>query len=56
LRERTDLSNGKIGKSQRDTILAAGLALQEAGVLKKGVDVAKALNELVDDQYVPATN
>ena len=56
LRERTDLSNGKIGKAQRDTILAAGLALQEAGVLKKDVDVAKALNELVDDQYVPATN
>ncbi|MCW5687358.1 MAG: aliphatic sulfonate ABC transporter substrate-binding protein [Pseudolabrys sp.] len=56
LRERTDLSNGKIGKAQRDTILAAGLALQEAGVLKKDIDVAKALNELVDDQYVPATN
>jgi sulfonate transport system substrate-binding protein len=56
LRERTDLSNGKIGKPQRDSILAAGLALQEAGVLKKDVDVAKALDQLVDDQYAPATN
>jgi sulfonate transport system substrate-binding protein len=56
LRERTDLSNGKIGKPQRDSILAAGLALQEAGVLKKDVDVAKALDQLVDEQYGPATN
>ncbi|MBS0532496.1 MAG: aliphatic sulfonate ABC transporter substrate-binding protein [Proteobacteria bacterium] len=56
LRERTDLSNGKIGKPQRDSILAAGLALQEAGVLKKDVDVAKTLDQLVDDQYVAATN
>jgi sulfonate transport system substrate-binding protein len=56
LRERTDLSNGKIGKPQRDTILAAGIALQQAGVIKSDVDVKKALNDLVDDQYVAATN
>lgn len=34
LRERTDLSNGKIGQAQRDAILGAGLALQQAGVIK----------------------
>jgi len=56
LRERTDLSNGKIGKPQRDTILAAGLALQQAGVIKPDVDVQKALNALVDEQYVAVTN
>ena len=56
LGERTDLSNGKIGKPQRDTILAAGLALQQAGVIKADVDVKKALDELIDGQYVPVTN
>jgi sulfonate transport system substrate-binding protein len=56
LGERTDLSNGKIGKPQRDTILAAGLALQQAGVIKADVDVKKALDELIDGQFVPVTN
>lgn len=56
LKERTDLSNGKIGKAQRDTILAAGLALKEAGVISKKADVKKALDELIDDTRVPATN
>jgi sulfonate transport system substrate-binding protein len=50
LRERTDISNGKIGKAQRDTILAAGLALQQAGVLDAKVDVKAALDNLIDDQ------
>jgi sulfonate transport system substrate-binding protein len=54
LRERTDLSNGKIGKPQRDTILAAGLALQQAGVIKADVDVKGALDALIDDHYVVA--
>jgi sulfonate transport system substrate-binding protein len=56
LRERTDLSNGSIGKAQRDTILAAGIALQQAGVIKADVDVKKTLDELIDDQYAVATN
>jgi sulfonate transport system substrate-binding protein len=54
LRERTDLSNGKIGKPQRDSILAAGIALQEAGVIKKDVDVKKTLDELIDTSFVVA--
>jgi sulfonate transport system substrate-binding protein len=54
LGQRTDLTNGKIGKPQRDTILAAGLALQQAGVIKPGVDVKGALDALIDDHYVVA--
>ena len=56
LRERTDLSNGRIGKAQRETILAAGLALQRAGVIKPDVDVKKALDDLIDEQYGAVTN
>ncbi len=52
--QRTDLTNGKIGTPQRDTILAAGLALQQAGVIKPGVDVKGALDALIDDHYVVA--
>jgi sulfonate transport system substrate-binding protein len=56
LRERTDISNGKIGKAQHDTILAAGLALQQAGVLDAKVDVKAALDNLIDDQIPLPTN
>ena len=56
LRERTDLSNGKIGKAQHDTILAAGIALQQAGVLDAKVDVKGALDNLIDDQIPLPTN
>ncbi len=56
LKERTDLTNGKIGKAQRDTILAAGLALQQAGVISKKADVKKALGDLIDDSRVSVTN
>src|SRR5690242_8700653 len=56
LRERTDISNGKIGRAQRDTILAAGLALQQAGVLDAKVEVKAALDNLIDDQIPLPTN
>ena len=52
LKERTDLTNNKIGPAQRDTILQAGLALQQAGVIQPNVDVKKALNDLIDDRFV----
>jgi sulfonate transport system substrate-binding protein len=52
LKERTDLTFSKIGSQQRDTILQAGLALQQAGVIQANVDVKQALNDLVDDRYV----
>jgi sulfonate transport system substrate-binding protein len=55
LKERTELTHSKIGAPQRDSILAAGLALQQAGVIKAGVDVKAAVDALIDDR-VPLTN
>ena len=55
LKERTELTHSKIGAPQRDSILAAGLALQQAGVIKPNVDVKAALDALIDDS-VPLTN
>lgn len=51
LTERTELTHSAIGKPQRDSILAAGLALQQAGVLPANVDVQKALDELIDERF-----
>lgn len=56
LNERTDLTNGVIGAAQRESILQAGLALQQAGVIDATVDVGGTLDELIVDGYVPATN
>ena len=39
LKERTELTHSKIGAPQRDSILAAGIALQQAGVVPANVDV-----------------
>jgi sulfonate transport system substrate-binding protein len=47
LKERTDITYSTIGKPQYDSILAAGIALQEAGVIAKTVDVKGALDSLV---------
>src|SRR3984957_7701782 len=52
LKERHDLPFNKSFPQQRDTILQAGLALQQAGVIQANVDVKQALNDLVDDRYV----
>jgi len=54
LKERTDLTFNRIGPQQRDTILQAGLALQQAGVIPGSVDVKKTLDDLVDDRFVTA--
>ena len=54
LKERTDLTFNRIGAPQRDTILKAGLALRQAGVIPGNVDVKKALDDLVDDRFVGA--
>jgi sulfonate transport system substrate-binding protein len=56
LKERTTITYNKIGPEQRDSILQAGIALQKAGVIPASVDVKKALDELVDDKYVTASN
>ena len=43
-------THNRIGAPQRDSILAAGLALQQAGVIDAKVDVKAALDALIDDQ------
>ena len=54
LNERTELTHSKIGAPQRDSILAAGVALQQAGVIKADVDVKKVVDDLIDPQYLAA--
>jgi sulfonate transport system substrate-binding protein len=49
--ERTDLGTPAIGDAQRETILAAGLALQEAGVIEDDVDVESAVDQLLDPVF-----
>jgi sulfonate transport system substrate-binding protein len=56
LRERTELTHNRIGAPQRDSILAAGVALQQAGVIDAKVDVKAALDSLIDDQVPLPTN
>ncbi len=56
LKERTELTYNKVGVAQRDSILQAGLALQQAGVVPASVDVKKTVDDLIDDRYVTAAN
>jgi sulfonate transport system substrate-binding protein len=56
LKERTELTHNKIGVPQRESILEAGIALQKAGVIGPSVDVKKAVDDLIDDHYVTASN
>jgi sulfonate transport system substrate-binding protein len=56
LKERTDLTYSRIGAPQRGSILAAGVALQQAGVIDAKVDVKAALDSLIDDQVPLPTN
>ena len=54
LKERTELTHSKIGAPQKDSILQAGLALQQAGVIAANVDVKATVDALIDDR-VPLT-
>src|SRR5256886_1758459 len=56
LKERTELIHSRIGAPQKESILAAGLALQQAGVIKSDVDVKATVENLIDDRWVPVTN
>jgi sulfonate transport system substrate-binding protein len=56
LKERTELTHSRIGNPQRESILAAGLALQQAGVIDAKVDVKAVLDSLIDDQVPLPTN
>jgi sulfonate transport system substrate-binding protein len=52
--ERNDLSSGQIGEPQAATIIAAGKALQAAGVMDSGVDVVAVTNGMIDPSFVRA--
>ena len=52
--ERTELTHSTIGQPQVDTILAAGLALQQAGVIAPGTDVKAAVDSLIDRSFATA--
>ncbi|MGA7323214.1 MAG: aliphatic sulfonate ABC transporter substrate-binding protein [Rhodomicrobium sp.] len=54
LGSRTDLSNSAIGEPQRQSILAAGIALQQAGVIAPSADVKGGVDSLIDGQYLTA--
>ncbi|ARM89219.1 aliphatic sulfonates ABC transporter substrate-binding protein [Rhizobium sp. CIAT894] len=52
--ERTNLGYSVIGDAQRETIVAAGLALQKADVIKADVDIKQTVSALIDPSYVSA--
>ena len=54
--ERTDLSRLTIGPTQAEAIKAAGLALQQAGVIPAGTDVAAAVDGLLDPGFNPVAS
>jgi sulfonate transport system substrate-binding protein len=56
LRERNDLTHNRIGPPQRSSILAAGEALQQAGVIPAGANVAATVDALVADRLPFAGN
>jgi sulfonate transport system substrate-binding protein len=51
--ERTDLSQPVIGTAQAESIKAAGIALQQAGVIPTGTDVPEAVDGLLDASFNP---
>ena len=52
LSTRTELTHSVIGAPQRESILAAGLALQQAGVIPSEADVKGTLEKLIDPSYL----
>ncbi len=56
LKERTEITFNRIGAAQRESILAAGIALQQAGVIEAKVDVKAAVDSLIDDRLAAASN
>ncbi|WP_293854214.1 aliphatic sulfonate ABC transporter substrate-binding protein [uncultured Alsobacter sp.] len=52
--ERTELTHSVIGKPQADSIIAAGVALQEAGVLESNIDIKAVTASLIEPKYLTA--
>ncbi len=53
--ERTELTHSSIGQPQFDTILAAGQALQQAGVIAPETNVRAAVDSLIDRRFATAS-
>lgn len=51
--EREDFSSSAVGEPQRQFVLQAGQALQQAGVLKPEVDISAVVNSLLDNSVQP---
>lgn len=51
---RTELTHSAIGEPQRASILAAGIALRDAGVLPKDANIEAALDALIERRYITA--
>jgi sulfonate transport system substrate-binding protein len=56
LKERTELTYNHIGAPQRASIMAAGVALQQAGVIPANVDVKTLVDALIDDHFLVASD
>ena len=52
--ERNDLTSGMIGQAQANSIIEAGKALQQAGVLPADVDVVAVTSQMIDPSYARA--
>ena len=52
--ERNDLRSGAIGDKQAKTIIEAGKALQEAGIIQPDVDVAAVTGKMIDPSFARA--
>jgi sulfonate transport system substrate-binding protein len=48
------LSSGSIGEKQAQTIVAAGKALQQAGVVPADVDVSMLTSRMIDPSFARA--
>ncbi len=53
--ERTELTHGPIGDAQIETIVAAGEALKQAGVLPATTDIKAAVDGLLDRRFASAS-
>jgi len=51
---RTELTHGPIGAPQRETLVAAGKALQQAGVLPAETNIEATVDVLIDPRYLPS--
>ncbi|MCU0885653.1 MAG: aliphatic sulfonate ABC transporter substrate-binding protein [Beijerinckiaceae bacterium] len=54
--QRTELTHGAIGSAQIETIVAAGEALKQAGILPATTDIQAAVDGLLDRRFTAASN